>query len=159
MARIIAIDYGEVRVGIALTDPLQIISSGYKTLTNDKNIFQSILSICKSKEVESLVIGIPFDQNSQIGDSAKKVLVFVGLLMNYFKENNYNIPIYEQDERYTTHEAIDVIKKIKLKKRRKTQVVDQIAAAKILSDFMANSNKVKLDVSKLLSGTLNIHTF
>lgn len=76
MSRILSIDYGESRVGIALTDPLKIITSGYKTLKNDEKLLESILEICKLKDIESIVIGIPFDNNSQIGISAKKVLLY-----------------------------------------------------------------------------------
>lgn len=145
-----SIDYGESRVGIALTDPLKIISSGYKTLKNDNKLIESILEICKLKDVESIVIGIPFDNNSQIGISAKKVLLFAEKLMKYFNQNKFNMPFYEQDERYTTCDAYEVMKLNKLKNKKKKKVVDQIAAAKILSDFMSSSKKIKLDLSKYL---------
>ena len=148
MTRIMAIDYGEVRIGIALSDPLKIIASGYETLKNDNNIFESILSLCRSKNVDSIVIGIPFDINSEIGDSAKKVLIFTKKLKDFLKENNLDIPFFEQDERYTTHEAYEVIKLNKVKTKKKKKIVDQIAAAKILYDFMQSSNKVKLNLSK-----------
>src|SRR4030042_4607496 len=100
MSRIMAIDYGEVRIGIALSDPLKIISSGYKTLKNCKNIFDAILDICRLKDVDSIVVGIPLDQNSEIGSTAKKVLKFTKMLDNFLKANDLKIPIYEQDERY-----------------------------------------------------------
>ena len=148
MNRLMAIDYGEARIGIALSDPLKIIASGYKTLKNDNNILESILLLCKSKNVESIVIGIPFDNNSEIGDSAKKVLVFAEKLLNFFKKNDFNITIFEQDERYTTHEAYESIKLNKVKTKKKKKIIDQIAAAKILSNFMQSSNKIKLNLSK-----------
>ncbi len=143
-----SIDYGEARVGIALTDPLKIIASGYKTLKNDDKLLKSIFEICKLKEVESIVIGIPFDNNSQIGKSAKKVLIFAENLLNFFIQNKFDMIFYEQDERYTTHEAYEIMKLNKLKNRKKKKVVDQIAAAKILSDFMSSTNKIQLDLSR-----------
>jgi putative Holliday junction resolvase len=143
-----AIDYGEARIGIALSDPLKIIASGYETLKNDNNILESIYNLCKLKNVESIILGIPFDNNSEIGNSAKKVLCFAENLLNYFKNNNFNIQIYEQDERYSTHEAYETIKLNKVKTKKKKKVIDQIAAAKILSSFMQSSNKIKLDLSK-----------
>jgi putative Holliday junction resolvase len=145
MSRIMAIDYGDARIGIALTDPLKIISSGYKTLQNKVNVFSEILDICKTKDVESIVIGIPFNQDSKIGDSAKKVLLFVNKMLDFFKNNNFSIPIYEQDERYSTQNAIESMREIKVKKDKKKQVVDQIAAANILYNFMQTSKKILIE--------------
>lgn len=68
--------------------------------------------------------------------------------MKYFNQNKFIIPFYEQDERYTTCEAYEVMKLNKLKNKKKRKVVDQIAAAKILSDFMSSTNKIQLDLSK-----------
>ncbi|MBN2544842.1 MAG: Holliday junction resolvase RuvX [Spirochaetes bacterium] len=150
MSRIMAIDYGDVRIGIALTDPLKIISSGYKTLKNCKNIFDAILDICRLKDVESIVIGIPLDQNSEIGTTAKKVLRFTKKLDNFLRENKLNIPIYEQDERYSTFEALDIMKTMKIKKKNKKNLIDQIAASAILNNFMKSSNKKKLDIDSII---------
>ncbi len=148
MNRIMGIDFGEARVGIALSDPLKIFASGYETLKNDDKIFESILSLCKFKNVDSIVIGIPFDNNSQIGDSAKKVLLFTEKLLTFFKNNNFEVPFFEQDERYSTHEAYEAMKLNKVKIKKKKQIVDQIAAAKILSNFMQNPNKTELNLTK-----------
>ena len=148
MSRIMGIDYGDVRVGIALTDPLKIISSGYKTLKNSHTIFSAILEICQKKEVESIVIGIPFDQYGEIGTTAKKVLRFAKELIDYLSENNCSLPLYEQDERYSTFEAHDFMRSIKVKKKNKKNIVDQIAASTILSNFMKSSRQVILDFKK-----------
>lgn len=148
MKRIMCIDYGDVRVGIALTDPLQIIASGYKTIINNQNIHNEILSIINEKQVESIVIGIPFDQNSEIGDAAKKVLVFAESLNNYLLKSGIDLPLYEQDERYTTMDAIRSMKELKIKRDKKKNVVDQIAAANILMDFMKSKYKTPLRKTK-----------
>ena len=145
MSRIMAIDYGNARIGIALTDPLKIIASGYTTLKNDEGIFDNILALCREKEVESIVMGIPFDQDSKIGESALKVINFAKLLKEYLAENDFSIPFYEQDERYSTHEAYDAMRTVKVKNKKKKALVDQIAAAKILSDFMNSSRKKEVD--------------
>lgn len=145
-----AIDHGDARVGIALTDPLQIISSAFKTLKSDNDLMRNIKNICIEKEVESIVIGIPFDQNSEVGKSAKKVLIFAKELIDYLNKNKLKLEFYEQDERYSTMNAIDAMKEINVRKKRKKQVVDQIAAASILSDFMKKRNKKKLDILNYL---------
>ncbi len=151
MSRLMAIDYGDVRIGIALTDPLKIISSGFATIINNSDVFANIFKIYKDKEVEAIVIGIPFKEDNSIGDAACKVLLFAKKLNEYFKSEKVEIPFYEQDERYTTIEAHYAMKELKLKSKKKKQVVDQIAASRILSDFLKSSSRVVLDVDKYLS--------
>ena len=140
-----AIDYGNARIGIALTDPLKIIASGYITLKNDDDIFDNIRDLCFDKEVEGIVMGIPFDQNSKIGESAARVINFAKLLKEYLNMNDINVPFYEQDERYSTHEAYNAMRVVKVKNKKKKALVDQIAAAKILSDFMNSGSKKEID--------------
>ncbi|OHD13035.1 MAG: hypothetical protein A2086_07515 [Spirochaetes bacterium GWD1_27_9] len=148
MKRIMAIDYGDARIGIALTDPLQIISSGFKTIPNNKESYDTIYNICIEKDVESIVVGIPFDQNSKIGDAAKKVLSFVKNLQNYFKQKQFELPFYEEDERYSTRDALEAMREMKVKNNKKKELVDTIAAANILSSFMRNRQKIKLELDK-----------
>ena len=66
-----SIDYGDVRIGIALTDPLKVIASGYRTINNDKNSFQEIYRMSTEMDVETIVIGMPFDADSKIGNAAE----------------------------------------------------------------------------------------
>ena len=146
-----SIDYGDARVGIALSDPLQMISSGFTTLKNDNMLLDNIKLICQSKNVESIVIGIPFNQDSDIGYSAKKVLLFVKSLKEYLLTKKIKITIYEQDERYSTHEAINIMRELKVKRKKKKNIVDQIAAERILSSFMNSKNKIKLEIERYLN--------
>jgi putative holliday junction resolvase len=150
MSRIMAIDYGDVRIGIALTDPLQIISSGFKTLQNNNNVFTEIINICQIKNVEKIVIGIPFNKDSEIGDSAKKVILFTKILIDILKSQNIDLQFFEQDERYTTTEALFSMREIGVKRKKKKRVIDQIAAANILFDFMQSKVKKQLDIIKYL---------
>jgi len=142
-----AIDYGDARIGIALTDPLKITASGYSTLSNSNDIYLQILNICKEKDVEAVVVGIPFNEKSEIGYSAKKVLDFSKKLYSYLTDNNIKIPFYEQDERYTTIEAYNLMNTINLKRKKRKKVIDQIAATYILMDFMKSSSKKVMDFS------------
>ncbi len=144
MTRIMAIDYGDARIGIALSDPLKIIANGYKTLQNNSNILEEILCICKNKNVESIVMGIPFDQNSNIGSSAQKVINFSKLLNDFLIKNNLNIKFYEFDEGYSTINAVNSMREIKVKRKKKKAIIDQIAASLILSNFLESKNKKEL---------------
>ncbi|HPO48768.1 MAG TPA: Holliday junction resolvase RuvX [Spirochaetota bacterium] len=149
MKRLMSIDYGDARIGVALSDPMQIIASGYKTVLNDKNANEEVMKICVEKNVEALVVGIPFDQNSEIGEAAKKVLNFIRILKNFLEKNEISIPFYEQDERYTTMDALNSMKELKIKRNKKKLVVDQIAAANILSDFMRSKKRTILELPKI----------
>ena len=76
MGRILCIDYGDARIGIAATDELQITVSPLTTVANNNNYIEEILTICKDKEPEILVIGMPYGQNGEIGPAAKKITAF-----------------------------------------------------------------------------------
>ena len=139
-----SIDYGDKRVGIALTDPLQIVASGYTTLKNNEKLIDEITKICKEKSVDKIVVGIPYDVESKIGTSAKKVMDFVERLHNFLKNGLYDIEIYGEDERYTTIDANETLRELKVKNKRKKEVIDQIAAAKMLTNFLNNKNRERL---------------
>ena len=143
-----SIDYGDARVGIALTDPLQIISSGFKTIPNSIELYKEIYNIYVEKEVESIVIGIPYAEQSEIGFAAKKVVKFTLNLYDYFKKNEIEPALFEMDERYSTCSAQSSMKEIKVKNKRKKAIVDQIAAANILKDFLEQKKKYLIDIEK-----------
>ncbi len=145
MHRIMSIDYGDARVGIALTDPLQIAASGYATLKNSDTLMEEIAKICREKVVLQIVVGIPYDNNNNLGSSAKKIVDFTNRLDLFLKESGYEIEIYGEDERYTTIEAKETLKELKVKNKRQKEVIDQIAAAKTLSSFMNNRHKHRLN--------------
>ena len=70
--------------------------------------------------------------------------------INYLKNNEYNVPFYEHDERYSTIDAVESMREIKVKKKKKRKVIDQIAASVILSSFMQNSKRIVLDINKYI---------
>jgi putative holliday junction resolvase len=148
MSRIMSIDYGDVRIGIALTDPLKIIASGYVTLQNNHEICKNIHEICKEKDIDTIVFGMPYDADSKMGIAADKVVSFANDLLKYFESVDFTAEFYEEDERYTTIDAIRSMREIKVKNKKKKNVVDQIAAANILRAFMENKSKVKFEKNK-----------
>ncbi|HOF00245.1 MAG TPA: Holliday junction resolvase RuvX [Spirochaetota bacterium] len=148
MARIMSIDYGDARVGIALTDPLQIIASGFKTIPNNIELYREIYDIYVEKEVESIVIGVPYAERSEIGFAAKKVVNFTLNLFDFFKKNGIDPIFFEMDERYSTSSAQSSMKEIKVKNKRKKEIVDQIAAANILKDYLSQKKKYLIDIEK-----------
>ena len=132
LARIIGIDYGSKRVGMAVTDPLQIISSSLCTLATES--FLAFLSnYILSEEVEAIVIGEPFYPHGEIMQIGKKI-----------QQLFPSIPVFLQDERFSSVEAKDTIlaSGIGKKKRRDKGMVDRVAAAIILDAFMERKRNV-----------------
>ena len=133
MARILGIDYGTKRVGIATTDPLQIISSALTTVPN-KDIFSFLAQYLATEEVECIVVGDPMHKDGKPAQIAHLVVGFVRKL----KELYPDIEIAMQDERYTSRDAKQIILQsgAKKKKRRDKSLVDKVSAALILQAYM-----------------------
>jgi putative Holliday junction resolvase len=133
MARILAFDYGTKRLGIAVTDPLQIIATGLDTI-HPKDIIDFLKKYMMKEEIEAFVIGDPKQMDGTPSESAQHVKGFSTLL----KKNFPGIPIHWIDERYTSKLAERTIMQSGLKKsdRRDKSRVDTIAATIILQYFM-----------------------
>lgn len=133
MPRIIAFDYGTKRIGIAVTDPLQIIATGLDTV-HPKDIIAYLKKYLLTEQIEAFVIGNPKQMDGSPSDSAQHVKGFSTLLKKSFPE----IPQHWVDERFTSKMAHEVILKSGLKKqeRRNRERVDTIAATIILQYFM-----------------------
>ena len=133
MPRIIAFDYGTKRIGIAVTDPLQIIATGLDTI-HPKDIVDYLKKYLLSEQVEAFVFGDPKQMDGTPSDSAQHVKGFARTLKKTFPE----IPQYWIDERFTSKLAQQTIMQSGLKKqdRRDKGRVDTISATIILQYFM-----------------------
>ncbi|WMX17381.1 MULTISPECIES: Holliday junction resolvase RuvX [unclassified Aureispira] len=133
MARIMAIDYGIKRVGLATTDPMQIIASPLDTIATAKlmSFFESYLAI---EEVECIVIGEPTHKDGTPTYLEGHIRGFI----KRFSKAYPTIKIERQDENYTSKMAKDVIQKTvkKKKDRQDKELVDQISACIILQEYM-----------------------
>jgi len=133
MARIMAFDYGTKRIGVAVTDPLQIIATGLDTI-HPKDILEFLKKYLLSEQVEAFVIGNPMQMDGSPSASAQHVRGFSTTLKKNFPE----IPQFWVDERFTSKLALETIMKSGLKKqdRRDKDRVDTVAATIILQYFM-----------------------
>jgi len=133
MARILAFDYGTKRVGIAVTDPLQIIATGLDTI-HPKDIIDFLKKYMLTEQIEAFVIGDPKQMDGSPSESAQHVKGFATTL----KKNFPTIPQYWMDERFTSKLAEQTIMQSGFKKsdRRDKERVDAIAATIILQYFM-----------------------
>jgi len=133
MSRIIAFDYGTKRIGIAVTDPLQIIATGLDTI-HPKDIVEYLKKYLLTEQVEAFVIGDPKQMDGTPSESAQHVKGFATIL----KKNFPQVPQHWVDERFTSKLAHQTIMQSGLKKqdRKNKERVDTIAATIILQYFM-----------------------
>lgn len=133
MSRVLAIDFGEKRTGIAVTDPLRIIASGLVTVpTNELRSF--LRTYIPAEGVETVVLGEPLHPDGNPAQIAPLVYKLKKELEKEFPDVRFEL----QDERYTSKEATDIIRNsgYRRKKRREKELVDKISAALILQDYM-----------------------
>ena len=133
MGRIIAIDFGTKRVGIAATDPLQIIASPMVTV-DTSNAIEFLKEYCKKEEVDTIVIGMPLRLNGEETHATQPAINFGKLL----KKNIPNIEVDFEDEQYTSKMAVEamVAGGMKKKDRRKKGNIDKVSAAIILQSYL-----------------------
>ena len=133
MARILAIDYGKKRTGLAVTDPLQIIAGGLATVSTSE-LFQFLIEYIEKEPVERIIIGEPRQTNGEPSENFQRVQEFV----NRWKKRKSGIPIDFFDERFTSviahHSMIEG--GLKKKARANKALVDEISATIILQDYM-----------------------
>jgi|SRR3989339_302952 len=138
--RILGIDYGEKRIGMAVSDPLGITAQGLPTIerTNIQDDLQKILNVVREKEVGEIVVGLPKNMNNSLGEKAQAVLNFVALL-----KKDINIPINVIDERLSTVRANRAMLEGDLSRKKRKSRVDMIAAQLILQDYLDRSSTKK----------------
>ncbi len=133
--RIMALDVGDVRIGIALSDPLKITAQGLETLTrtNNKKDYQYIWQLIEDKEVSELVVGLPKNMNGAIGPQGEKVKTFVEELLKY---KDADLKVIYVDERLTTVTAEKTLIAGDVSRKKRKQVVDKLAATVILQSYL-----------------------
>lgn len=137
MGRILAIDFGLKRSGIAVTDPLKIIASGLTTVPTAE-VLDFLKKYCSTEDVESFVVGLPLHPDGNPAQIAPQADAFAERLRKLFPEKT----VFRQDERYTSNEAKRIILQsgIKKQKRRDKTLVDKVAAALILEQYMQENH-------------------
>jgi len=133
MARILAIDFGEKRTGIAVTDELQIIASGLTTVET-KELLQFLKEYTSKQSVELFIIGEPKQMNNTVSESEKYILPFLKSLEKQIP----TIPVLRVDERFTSKMAFQTMidSGLKKKQRRNKALVDEISATIILQSYL-----------------------
>ena len=145
MGRILAFDYGRKRIGIAVTDPLQIISSPLITL-NPSEIEGFLLDYLKKEDVDEFVIGFPVQMNNQPSEAVKYIKPFIKRLGKLFPEKHVNLI----DERFTSKIAMRSIIDggVKKKDRMDKSLADKVSASLILQSYMEKRKNKKNNISE-----------
>lgn len=133
--RILSIDYGKKRTGLAVTDPMQIIAGGLTTV-DTKQLLAYIVDYVKREPVETIVVGLPTQPNGQPSENQARVRSFTGEL----KKALPNVQVEFYDERFTSvmaHQAM-LDSGIGRKRRQDKALVDEISATIILQNYLEN---------------------
>ena len=137
--RTLGIDYGEARVGIAITDGLGITAQGLETINhngNDKVVLKRLEEILSDYEVDTIVVGMPYNMNGTKTARAEATDKFIHKLKCKFNK----LKIDTIDERLTTVAAHKTMNYLDINKRKKKQIVDTISAVYILEMYMNKKN-------------------
>jgi len=129
--RILGIDHGDVRIGIAMSDETAFLASPLTTIQNGKAAIGEIVALVVEHRVETIVIGLPRNMNGTYGPATEKVRAFVGKL-----SEKTDVPIVEWDERLSTVSAHNDLREAGLDGRKRKSVVDMAAAQIILQNYL-----------------------
>ena len=133
MGRLLAIDYGKKRTGIAVSDPLQIIANGLTTVETSR-LFDFLHEYMQKEEVSTIVVGLPKQMNNELSENIRRIEPFVNRLRKLYP----NLQIEYFDERFTSkmaHQSM-IDGGLKKKDRQNKALIDEISATIILQGYM-----------------------
>lgn len=133
--RILGIDYGQARAGIAITDELRITVQGLRTINhngNDKKLLAELDEIMSQYEIDTIVVGMPLHMNGDKSIRAEVTEKFIHKLKCKYNK----MKIVSQDERLTTVQAHRTMNELQINQKRKKELVDTISAVYILESYM-----------------------
>lgn len=133
VGRSLALDVGDVRIGVALSDPLGVIALPHSVITcvSPQEDTAAVVALASEVEAVRIVVGLPLDQYGEPGPQANKVLAFIAAL-----EGETEMAIVTQDERYTTAFAERVLIEANVRRKKRKGLRDQIAAQQILQTWL-----------------------
>jgi putative Holliday junction resolvase len=137
MKRVLGIDYGDVRVGLAITDALGITAQGMDTLVingDDKLFISSISNIIKEYNVSDVVIGYPKNMNGTLSKKTEKVDILIPEI------EKLGVTVHKIDERLTTVSSYRTMRELGISQKNKNKVADKLSAIYILEGFLNKTN-------------------
>ncbi len=142
--RIMGLDFGDKRIGIALSDPFLLTAQGVESYTRQGEAadIEYIRGICKKSNVKEIVCGLPKNMNGTMGPQAGKVKEFATRL-----QNKVGIPVVFEDERLTTVFAERVLLEADVSRKKRRKVIDKLAAIAILQGYLDRKSCRKGDLT------------
>ncbi len=133
--RILAVDVGERRIGLAVTDPLCIFASGLPTAPADDRLIPHLLRIVAQYGVTHIVVGLPLTLKGEVGESARRAHRFVEALRPHL-----DLPIILWDERFTSVQAQQTIRELGVgrKSRQRKEKIDELSAVHLLQSYLGS---------------------
>jgi putative Holliday junction resolvase len=129
--RILGIDYGQKRVGLAMSDPLGITSQPLPFLPNDKQMFTNLKKMVEEHQIKEIVVGLPITMKGTASEMTLETEKFAQEL-----EKHISIPIILQDERLSTMESEKLLIAADVSRKKRKEVRDSMAASIILQDYL-----------------------
>ncbi len=131
--RILGIDYGESRIGLAISDMMGLMAQGLYTINTkeNKDFLEEIANIIKKNNVTKVVVGLPKNMDGTIGFRGKATMDFMETLKNHIK-----VEILAWDERLTTVSANKVLNEINIRGKKRKKILDTVAATYILQNYL-----------------------
>jgi len=133
--RILGVDYGEKRVGLAITDELKLLSHSLKVVETTNSISEIKKVLDEYGNIEKIVVGIPINLKGEVSFKAKQVLNWIEKL-----KKEVNIPVVTWDERFTTVSAEDFLLEANVKRKNRKKIIDKMSAQIILQNYL-DANK------------------
>lgn len=131
--RVMGLDVGDVRTGVAMSDPLGMIASPHSVIPveNMDADCRAVAKLAADNDVVEIVVGMPLDRNGEVGPQARKVQAFVERL-----RESVSVPVATQDERFSTASAERALIEADVSRKARKKIVDKIAAQQILQVYL-----------------------
>lgn len=131
MGRVLGIDHGDTRIGIALSDPTEFLASPLCVLDSTNAGLDQIIALIAEHQVEKMVVGLPRNMDGSYGSATEKVRKFIEKL-----KARTGVPVFEWDERLSTVSAHNALREAGLDGKQRKGVVDKVAAQIILQNYL-----------------------
>lgn len=135
----LGLDLGTKTLGLAISDPLGIIATSYKILRHDEDydiLLPMLKEVIEKNHIEALVLGFPKNMNNSVGERGEIALAFKEKL-----EEEFQLPVYMQDERLTTRQAESLLISNDTSRKKRKKVIDSLAATIILQSYLDRKEK------------------
>lgn len=138
LMRVMALDVGHKRIGVALSDPGQVLVSSLQVIERkgQQRDWATVIQLVREHEVEKIIVGYPRSLNGTVGQQAKVVERYAAVLEEKLRDSSLDVPVILWDERFSTVAADKLMAEAGRKSRERRKRIDAVAAAVILQDYL-----------------------